>query len=316
MKSLTEILDEFKESPGHDGLQEDSFKGTDDLREYLSQQEDYSVSEDDLRHLLSLKREIRDNPSPDSTESSKLFFSAVFDYAMKGIDRDEREDFSRELVRVYDETVSAEQQENILESLAENGIPDMKGAKERLDELKKRVKDYVMSPDMGEREMAHYVNNALTPLYADIEYIEKLGRENESSKQDTCYVMFVDDEPVMLMMYERMFGRYNVVTAESGEQALDILNNPSYNDSVGVIVSDHDMPGMKGIEFLARTTEINKDSYRIMVSGSNRINHKSLMEKGIVDEFFEKPFDPDALCSAVDEGIKTYNNSIKEYEKE
>ena len=61
-------------------------------------------------------------------------------------------------------------------------------------------------------------------------------------------ILLVDDEPSVLSALRRVFrpAGYAILTAESGEAALEILASTE----VDLIVSDMRMPGMSGAEFL------------------------------------------------------------------
>lgn len=58
-------------------------------------------------------------------------------------------------------------------------------------------------------------------------------------------IMVVDDEPANLRLLKRLFRRdYQVITAASGDEALELLSE----HDVSVIVRDQRMPGMTGSE--------------------------------------------------------------------
>jgi PAS domain S-box-containing protein len=67
---------------------------------------------------------------------------------------------------------------------------------------------------------------------------------------DTTSVLHVDDEPSITALVqdflERQNERLDVETAHRAEEALERLGN----DGIDCIVSDYDMPGLDGIEFL------------------------------------------------------------------
>ena len=60
-------------------------------------------------------------------------------------------------------------------------------------------------------------------------------------------ILFVDDEKNVRLMYEKVFTQegYEVLTAESGERALEILRQ---DPSVDLVVLDIKMKGMSGLE--------------------------------------------------------------------
>src|SRR5215470_17855020 len=63
-------------------------------------------------------------------------------------------------------------------------------------------------------------------------------------------VLFVDDEPSLLEARRLIFEfiGYSVLTAESGEEALDVLRS----NAVDAVVVDYQMPGMDGEEIARR----------------------------------------------------------------
>ena len=78
-------------------------------------------------------------------------------------------------------------------------------------------------------------------------------------------LLFVDDEPSILRAYERQFRKYfNVHTAQSAQEGLAAITGESYK----AIVSDMRMPGMNGLEFLAKAREISPDSIQILLTGN------------------------------------------------
>lgn len=77
-------------------------------------------------------------------------------------------------------------------------------------------------------------------------------------------VLFVDDEERILTTMRIMFRRqYDVLLANSGEQALELLRQ---ND-VDVIVSDQRMPGMVGVEVLREARKLRPRAMRILLTG-------------------------------------------------
>jgi len=109
-------------------------------------------------------------------------------------------------------------------------------------------------------------------------------------------VLLVDDEPNVLTGLTRVLHKesYKILTANSAEEAAGLLEN----NSVDLIVSDEQMPGMSGTEFLARVARDYPDIMRIVLTG-----HPSLpaalraINEGKVYQFFTKP------CNEIDLAI-------------
>jgi DNA-binding NtrC family response regulator len=82
-------------------------------------------------------------------------------------------------------------------------------------------------------------------------------------------ILFVDDEKRVLTSMRAMFRRdYNVLLANSGQEALDILRD----QSVDVVVSDQRMPGMTGVEVLKEVKELAPNAMRILLTGYADLN--------------------------------------------
>ena len=119
-------------------------------------------------------------------------------------------------------------------------------------------------------------------------------------------VLFVDDEPKVLAGLSRALHAeaYDIVTANSAEEAAGILAA----HSVDVIVTDEEMPGMSGTEFLGRVAQAYPDIVGIVLTG-----HPTLpaalraINEGRVHQFFTKP------CNEVDLAI-TIRRAIEQKE--
>lgn len=111
-------------------------------------------------------------------------------------------------------------------------------------------------------------------------------------------VLFVDDNASVLAAFRRnMRKRFDMLTADSAEAALDML---SKEGPVGVIVSDMKMPGMNGVEFLEKSIEISPDSVRIMLTGNaDQETATEAVNRGHVYRFLNKPCSVEDLIAAI-----------------
>ena len=67
-------------------------------------------------------------------------------------------------------------------------------------------------------------------------------------------ILFVDDEPNVLQSIKRQLRkRFDLVTAEGGQEALRVLQEEG---PFAVIVSDMRMPGMNGVELLTQAKNL------------------------------------------------------------
>ena len=121
---------------------------------------------------------------------------------------------------------------------------------------------------------------------------------------DLYSILIVDDEIGNLNALERTFRReYNVYAATNGEDALATMGE---ND-IALIIADHRMPGMTGVEFLERTLEKYPDTIRIILTAYT--DEKLLMDAinmGHVYSYITKPWEPEELRNIVREGIGAY----------
>jgi two-component system sensor histidine kinase/response regulator len=76
-------------------------------------------------------------------------------------------------------------------------------------------------------------------------------------------ILYVDDELINLELFRINFeDDYNVITAESGNEALSILAS----NYIPVIVSDLKMPGMNGLELISKIKGQSPEKICIMLT--------------------------------------------------
>ena len=118
-------------------------------------------------------------------------------------------------------------------------------------------------------------------------------------------VLFVDDEPSILRSVVRTFhdADLRILTVDSGEKALEILGQ----ENIAVVVSDNRMPGMSGIDLLARVRTITPDTVRIMMTAYADLQTAvAAINSSEVFRFVIKPWDNDYLIAVVNEGVTRY----------
>jgi len=118
-------------------------------------------------------------------------------------------------------------------------------------------------------------------------------------------VLCVDDDANVLAGYQRnLRRRFEFETAPSGKDCLDLVERQG---PYAVVVADMNMPGINGVELLARLREVSPDTVRIMLTG--QADQKTAVEAvnhGQIFRFLGKPCAPETLGLAIEAGIKQY----------
>jgi DNA-binding NtrC family response regulator len=120
----------------------------------------------------------------------------------------------------------------------------------------------------------------------------------------TYKILIVDDEPVNLRTLSRLLNaNYEVVTAESGNEALKLLQQ----HNVALLISDQRMPGMTGIELMRRTVTLRPQMVKILLTGYTDVD--ALIESincGLVYRYLTKPWNNDDLKLTVARALEHY----------
>jgi response regulator RpfG family c-di-GMP phosphodiesterase len=115
-------------------------------------------------------------------------------------------------------------------------------------------------------------------------------------------LLFVDDEPNILQALRRVFRKegYKILTATGGAEGLRYLEDRK----IDLIISDHRMPQMTGLEFLYRVKERSPDTIRLLLTGYADINTAIMaINGGAVYRYLSKPWKDDDLLDVVRKGL-------------
>ncbi|MEA3406683.1 MAG: response regulator [Chloroflexota bacterium] len=128
-------------------------------------------------------------------------------------------------------------------------------------------------------------------------------------------ILFVDDEPQLLFLMQEFLGRsgYEVMTAKSGSEALDML----IDDPPDLIVSDILMEGMDGFEFQTRVNSLTGSSLPfIFLSAKSEVEDRLQGLRGGADDYIVKPFDPQELEARISAVIERIRRTRQEERRE
>ena len=122
------------------------------------------------------------------------------------------------------------------------------------------------------------------------------------SNADRARVLFVDDEPRILIAMKALFrNTYEVFTANSGDAALDILRD---ND-VDVVVSDQRMPQMTGVEFLRSAKRLRPRAIRVLLTGYSDLSAiLDAINDGEIFRYINKPWANADLRATIADAVK------------
>jgi len=115
-------------------------------------------------------------------------------------------------------------------------------------------------------------------------------------------ILVIDDERRIREGCFKILKKENclVEMAEDGETGLKMLAEKHYD----IILTDLMMPGIGGMEVLAKVREQHPDSVSIVITGFATLEHSiEAMKKGAFD-FIPKPFTPDQLRVVVSKAVK------------
>ncbi|GAB1450994.1 sigma-54 dependent transcriptional regulator [Draconibacterium sp.] len=111
--------------------------------------------------------------------------------------------------------------------------------------------------------------------------------DDESSVRDSLYNWFIEDG-------------FHVAVAEDAKTALTILESESFD----IVLSDIKMPGMDGLQMLARIKAIKKDAIVIMMTAFATVETAVQALKDGAFDYVTKPFDPDDLSHLIRNATK------------
>lgn len=112
-------------------------------------------------------------------------------------------------------------------------------------------------------------------------------------------LLVVDDEAPVLRLVARILAtdNYDVSTAESGDAAMRLLQNPALGP-IDLLVTDLQMPGMNGRELAAAVRKLHPQVRVLYVTGFADTLFRGVQELGASESFIEKPFGAEGLLEA------------------
>ncbi len=128
----------------------------------------------------------------------------------------------------------------------------------------------------------------------------RLPRPAMKREDEKAAILLVDDDEDTLLLMKRMLSsdEYDVWTASSAQLGLQLLAE----HNIKVVVSDQQMPGMNGVEFLRRVKLLHPHTVRIMLSGQTEFETVSAaINQGEIYRFLGKNWTKEKLRKEIRE---------------
>lgn len=120
-------------------------------------------------------------------------------------------------------------------------------------------------------------------------------------------MLYLDDEQSNLVSFKANFRRdFNVMCASTPDEAFKVLES----EDIHVVISDHKMPEMTGVQFFERISVTHSDVIRILLTGFTDIETVvEAINRGQVYRYFSKPMDPEEIRDTVISAYQFYQAS-------
>jgi diguanylate cyclase (GGDEF)-like protein len=172
-----------------------------------------------------------------------------------------------------------------IEYFIKHSIPTIVFSKKQGIQIQKEIMRY---------KIIEYISNENTQAFL---YLSRILKSQIRNKE--IEVLIVDDSFAAIRHIEQLLTRRNFKTyhAKNGSIALDVLEK---NPEIKIIITDHEMPIMDGIELTYRIRDKHPKGTKniIGISGlDSERTHVSLFLKNGADDFIRKPFsDSEFYC--------------------
>src|SRR5918911_2433314 len=124
-------------------------------------------------------------------------------------------------------------------------------------------------------------------------------------------VLIVDDDPTLLeALSEALHLRIRALTVETCDSALEALERLAKRD-YDAVVADIKMPGMDGLELLARIRQLSPDTPTLLITGHGEHDLAVQALRGGAHDYVQKPIDRDYFVRSLNHAIERSRLSRK-----
>ncbi len=123
-------------------------------------------------------------------------------------------------------------------------------------------------------------------------------------------ILVVDDEEIVRIALRETLRRehYGVTACASPDEGLQALKNEAF----AVIISDYQMPGMTGLDFLAHAKQLQPDATRILITAVLSLDTViEAINKGEIYRFVVKPWIREELLATVRNAVQRHDLIVR-----
>ncbi len=124
-------------------------------------------------------------------------------------------------------------------------------------------------------------------------------------------ILLVDDEAnVLKALVRQLRGKFDLTTASSGEEALELIRR---DGPFAVVVTDYSMPAMNGVEFLRAAKELVPDIVSVMLTGFAQLEVAlAAFHECQIFRFLAKPWSQGTLEATLNDCLERYRMIVEQ----
>jgi DNA-binding response OmpR family regulator len=126
---------------------------------------------------------------------------------------------------------------------------------------------------------------------------------------DTVRLLVVDDAFTILSLVENLFKKkFEVIKCRSVKEAMEVMEYVTPD----IVVTDLNMPEISGEDFVVHMKSENKFEHIpiIVLSSSDNTNTRLRLLRMGIDDFVQKPFNPEELGLRMENILRRYNPKV------
>ena len=119
----------------------------------------------------------------------------------------------------------------------------------------------------------------------------------------TATILLIDDNAVQVATRQAILKRagYSAIAALSSKRALEQFRGGEFDGAIDLVITDHFMPGMNGVEFVRQLRQTHPSLPVMVISGLDEAENEY---EGLNVLFRLKPLPPENLLASVHDLVK------------